>query len=113
MLHPPDLQLPASASCGETIASKRNGRRVNIFIVKRGCIPYYLLSAKKNNGIGREPFTFLNEARIKTRKARGDRSRRSRWRSSESDKHLSLGHRGRSHRGPKLHQGPLGPRRSR
>ena len=48
-LHPVELQLPASASWGETIASKRNEtrrRRRIIFIVGRGCVPYYLLSGK-------------------------------------------------------------------
>jgi hypothetical protein len=55
-LHLLDPQLPASASCGETIASKRNetGRRCEIvFIVGKCCVPNYLLSGQNHNGIGR------------------------------------------------------------
>jgi len=56
-LHLLDPQLPASASCAETIASKRNEtsrRRGIVFIVRKYGVPEYLLSGQKDNGIGRE-----------------------------------------------------------
>jgi hypothetical protein len=51
---PPGVGLPARASCGETIASRRNKtrrRRGIIFIVVRGCASYYLFTGESNSEI--------------------------------------------------------------
>ncbi len=53
-LHLLDPQSPASASCRETIASIRNEtnrRRRVVFIVRKCCVPYYLLSGQKDNRV--------------------------------------------------------------
>jgi hypothetical protein len=54
---PPGAGLPAGASGGETIASRRNKtsrRRGIIFIVVRGCAPYYLFTGESNSEIARK-----------------------------------------------------------
>jgi hypothetical protein len=53
-LHLLNPQSPASASRGETIASKRNEtsrRRGIVSIVRRCCVPYYLLPGQKDNRV--------------------------------------------------------------